>query len=78
MGWIETKNRMPEHNAKVWYFFDKLGVFTGRFTIEKHDDGDYECFSGSSGFLCGGEVTHWMPYQENMNKPKTPVIKEKQ
>lgn len=65
--WIHIKDQKPQEEQDVFYFFEVLGVYKGKYQkvnyYEGHDDiepcwGD--CFYGKSGFLTD-DVTHWMP-----------------
>lgn len=67
-AWILTTDRMPDVDAPVWYFFEVTGVAPG--TYYGCEDG-LETFGGRCGFL-GGDVTHWMPRQEDDEPPGTP------
>lgn len=51
--WISVKQRMPDEGQSVLYYFDVVGVHSGKY-------GGDDVFYGASGFLTG-DVTHWMP-----------------
>lgn len=66
MKWIRVTDQLPEIGQKVWYFFEYVGVWPGKYDgIAK--DFSYAnskfpmtSFSGPGGGLTG-DVTHWMP-----------------
>jgi len=60
-AWIACKDRMPEHDQKVIYYFDVVGMHFGKYDAESNT------FYGSGGFLWN-DVTHWMP------APKKPTL----
>ena len=67
-AWILVKDRLPEPQASVWYFFERTGVSSGEYWGE--EDG-LPTFGGPRGFL-GGDVTHWQPRNEGDIKPSPP------
>lgn len=67
MSWIHIKDQKPEINQDVFYFFEVLGVYKGKYEQVNfyEDEEDIEpcwgdCFYGKNGFLTD-DVTHWMP-----------------
>lgn len=80
--WFYSKNKKPEENQEVWYYFPPLkNVFKGFFTrIDLSyefglEDGKIICdqFYGDHGFLTDEEV-YWMPIENSTVKPKPPFI----
>ena len=65
MEWISVKDKLPEEDQEVWYYFDAVGVHKGKYTGRLYFIGKESHFSntfyGKSGFLTD-DVTHWMPY----------------
>ena len=55
-GWASFGIQSPEVGQKVIYFYEWIGTFRGRFTI---DDGD-PTFGGEHGSI-GAEGCYWMP-----------------
>lgn len=52
-GFISCREQMPEEGQPVYYYFELLGTFEGKYY------GD-NCFGGKMGFLTD-DVTHWKP-----------------
>ena len=67
MRWISVKERFPEQGQSVIYYFDKCGVYAGKYEKYKwpEEAGGHEsdCFYSDDGYLCD-DVTHWMPLPE--------------
>jgi len=68
-NWIRIKDQKPEDGQDVFYFFDVLGVYKGRYLRKEYPREMFEegtepvygdCFYGKKGFLTD-DVTHWMP-----------------
>ncbi len=51
--WILHREKRPEVDQFVWYYFEHTGVSYGKY-------GGGDTYYGRSGFL-NGDVTHWMP-----------------
>ena len=83
MEWIKIEDKKPEENQEVFYYFDILGVYAGKYNridlYGEFDDVEEEywmdCFSGESGFLCD-DVTEWMPRNEGDELPDPPKEKK--
>jgi len=65
--WISIIDAQPEIDQDVFYFFEELGVYKGKYKQVNYYEGAEEvdpiygdCFYGSKGFLTD-DVTHWMP-----------------
>jgi len=63
MEWIEVKDRLPEEDQRVIYWFEHTGVHYGKFTMTEHG----ACFYGPGGWLTD-DVTHWMPLPDPPKK----------
>lgn len=67
MTWFNIEKKQPEDGQDVFYFFDILGVYKGKYKKVNYYE-DYpemdpvygDCFYGKKGFLTD-DVTHWMP-----------------
>lgn len=66
-NWIHITDRKPEDEQDVFYFFEVLGVYKGKYCKSNYYEGydDIEpcwgdTFYGKKGFLTD-DVTHWMP-----------------
>lgn len=57
--WISVKDRMPEEEQRVLYYFAPVGMHTGRYKKTEHGN----VFYGAAGWLTD-DVTHWMPLPE--------------
>jgi len=75
--WINIKNKKPEEEQNVWYYFDFFKrVYPGKFTREDMSylydkpEGTYvsDIFYGESGYL-SGDVDWWMPRKEGEEMP---------
>lgn len=75
--WTSVKDALPEEDEKVYYYFDILGIFPGKFlglenmAVEDEPEINVPCFGGSYGFLTG-DVTHWMPREDGDEEPDYP------
>lgn len=69
--WVKVSDKLPEENQKVFYFFSTLGAFAGVYD-GLDEDLQLPCFSSKLGFLCG-DVTHWMPRDEDDKMPDYPI-----
>jgi hypothetical protein len=56
--WVSVRDRLPEENQRVIYYFDVTGMDVGRYWKEERFG--FDCFGGKGGWLCD-DVTHWMP-----------------
>jgi hypothetical protein len=66
--WISMEDQKPEAGRELYYFFEVLGVYKGKyernaypveFGVDENGDPYYsDCFYGEKGFL-GDDVTHW-------------------
>ena len=58
-SWRSVDDELPAAGTAVWYFFDVVGVWQGRY------DGlleDMPVFTSKCGnYWLTGDVTHWMP-----------------
>lgn len=79
--WINIKEKKPEENQEVWYYFEHFNrVYSGKYSREdvssmyEKPDGTYfsDVFYGKSGFL-SDDVDWWMPRKEG---EETPVFKK--
>jgi len=61
--WIRFEEKQPKQDKDLYYFFDVVGVHSGRYY-----GGD--TFQGRRGFL-NGDVTHWQ-YDKGQGKPAEP------
>ena len=78
MNWIDIKDQKPKEEQEVFYFFEVLGVYAGKYKSVELDEefigqkGIYmDCFYGEGGFLCD-DVTHWRPRSEGDEFPDVP------
>lgn len=74
--WIKVEDELPEVDTPVWYFFDMVGVWDGKYLgisdwEEPFDDIKVHVFGGTHGAL-SDDVTHWMPLTET--KPEPPIL----
>jgi len=70
-NWILVKDKLPKKGQKVFYYFDVVGVFAGKYNgIIDEEDVYGHHFSGENGWLVG-DVTHWMP-REGDELPEPP------
>ncbi len=67
MNWIHINDQKPEYQQDVFYFFEVLGVYKGKYRkYNYHEDLDDvepcwgDVFYGKKGFLTD-DATHWMP-----------------
>lgn len=70
--WILVSDILPVLGQDVWYFFEVTGVSAGQYLGDGGDNDGLPTFGGKGGFL-GGDVTHWMPREEDTPRPGTPV-----
>ena len=59
-AWITMNAQAPRPDQWVLYFFSAIGTQVGVYRGLDEDTG-LEMFSGLSGDMVGGGVTHWMP-----------------
>lgn len=69
MSWVHVKDGYPEPTDDVFYFFEVLGMYRGKYMESPYpeefgldDEGKPfvgHCFYGDKGFLTD-DVTHWM------------------
>jgi hypothetical protein len=71
--WHRITDTAPDDHAQVWYYFDLLGVFAGRYESMKDTTFGRHCFIGSRGYLID-DVTHWMPREDGDEQPAPPII----
>ena len=69
MNWIHIKDQRPEDGQDVFYFFEVLGVYKGKYSRTEYPKELFEegtepvygdTFYGEKGWLTD-DVTHWMP-----------------
>ena len=69
MNWIHINDQRPENEQDVFYFFEVLGVYKGKYERSQYpeelfDEGHEPVFGntfyGKKGWLTD-DVTHWMP-----------------
>ena len=79
--WINIKNKVPEEQQKVWYYFDFFSkVYAGFYCSEDNSSiygepvGTYisNCFYSKHGFL-NNDVEFWMPREDNDEMPDKPM-----
>ena len=83
MIWIRSRDRMPVNHQRVWYYGELLGVWRGRFVIDKSERGleltrkygvpntTFHC-EESPGVCDTDDAPYWMPYEEGSEKPQPP------
>ena len=89
MIWINHREmrRLPVNGQEVWYFLPEMGVFRGKFVIDKSPGGreTHEKWGVSLNLfvcseVCGvvdsDDVLFWMPYEKGSERPNAPVIQE--
>lgn len=54
LNWFDVRDRFPEPNEDVFYFFEVTGTSLGKY----RGNGQSNEFGGPNGFL-GDDVTHW-------------------
>jgi uncharacterized protein YbaR (Trm112 family) len=68
MNWIDIKDQKPEEDRELFYFFEVLGVYRGKYEQSEYPPELFEegtepvygnSFYGSHGFLTD-DVSHWM------------------
>jgi hypothetical protein len=77
MNWINVEDALPDSGDNVWYYFEHVGVWQGRYKLahieasEEFPAYDSDIFYCDSGFL-GDDVTHWQPDvgQEKPGRPE--------
>jgi len=84
MIWIKCYERMPINGQEVWYWGEPIGVWRGRYEIDKSRDRDQR-FSPHL-FVCGeswgvvdrDDAPFWMPYEAGASRPLPPTEEERE
>lgn len=83
MIWVKCRERMPINGQRVWYYGPHIGVWRGKFVIDKSEEG--KCMARKYGlpvdlFVCGetlgvvdsDDAPYWMPYEDGSERPAEP------
>jgi len=63
MKWISVKDKLPNEEQRVIYYFKHTGINVGKYMSTIYGP----CFYGETGWLTD-DVTHWMPLPEIPNE----------
>lgn len=87
MIWVRCRERMPINGQEVWYFGEMLGVWRGRFVIDK-SAWAYRMIEEwgvpNTTFVCGespgvcdtDDAPYWMPYEAGADRPTPPSLED--
>ena len=64
--WILASFCLPKDGQKIYYFFDRLGIFRGEFHVDNSSIANPNKFMSDYGVLDADDVQYWMPYDHGM------------
>ena len=83
MQLVERKVRLPINGQRVWYYGPHIGVWRGKFEIDKSEEGramarkfgvptDLFVCDEALGWVDSDDAPYWMPYEEGSERPEKP------
>lgn len=86
MIWIKCRERLPINGQNVWYYGPHIGVWRGRFEIDKTPESEsmrHQCGVSMNLFICGealgvvdtDDAPYWMPCEPGSDRPEKPEVR---